>query len=93
MDMSGFFPLGAPAPIEILFLTRRYAYDANGNTQYLGLAKPGTAESSPGWVIIKYTYDESNRTIQANLAGGSNSPNKVWKADAGTNTYATYEYS
>lgn len=90
--MSGFFPLGAPAPIEILFLTRRYAYDANGDTEYIGLAKPGTADSDSGWMILKHEY--TNRVLQnVKLSGGENSFNKVWKADAGTNTYATYEYS
>ena len=90
--MSGFFPLGTPAPIEILFLTRRYAYDASGDTEYLALAKPGTADSDAGWMILKHAY--TNRVLQnVKLSGGENSFNKVWKADAVTNTYTTYEYS
>jgi len=85
-----FFPLGTPTPIEILFLTRRYAYDVNGDTEYIGLAKPGTGDSDSGWMILKHAY--TDRVLQnVKLASGTNKFDKIW--NDGVTTYASYTYS
>jgi YD repeat-containing protein len=34
-------------------------YDSSGNPTYIGMAKPGTADSAAGWKIIKLLYDGS----------------------------------
>lgn len=39
----------------------RIDYDANDNAIYQGWAVPGTATSAPRWLMVKRTYDGSNR--------------------------------
>jgi len=53
-------------------------YDGSGNLLYLGLAAPGTANGSSGWLISKFTYDGSNRVLTKRFAGGNLDYTKVW---------------
>jgi len=38
-------------------LERRFAYDANDNVEYQGVALPGTATTGLRWIIFKYTWE------------------------------------
>ncbi|MBF0629538.1 MAG: hypothetical protein HQL89_00940 [Magnetococcales bacterium] len=64
-------------------MTSRYAYDANGNVEYIGLAKPGTAEDAPGWLIRKIAYDAQQRPVSVTFPDGRANIGQVWDARAG----------
>jgi YD repeat-containing protein len=63
------------------------AYDANGNLQYVGWARPGTAKSAAEWRIIKLTYDASAKLTDVGYAGGLDTFVNVW------DSRATYTYT
>jgi len=56
----------------------RIAYDASGNAEYVGEAKPGTATSATGWRIKKITYDASNNATQINWADSNTNMDNIW---------------
>ena len=60
--------------------TPRFTYDANGNVEYLGLAEPGTADDTPGWMIRKIVYDAQQRPVAIKFADGSAEFGRVWSA-------------
>lgn len=63
-------------------LTPRYAYDANGNVEYLGLAKPGTAEDASEWLIRKIAYDAQQRPVSIKFPDGRANIGQAWDAHA-----------
>jgi len=72
-------------------LTQKYvmgvAGNASGLVEYIGKAQPGTASSSLGWQIRKFTYDASGNVTDVQFAGGSN--DYIHEMDE----YASYSYS
>lgn len=59
-------------------LTQRAAYDASSNVEYLGYALPGSATSSPVWLIKKMSYDVSNRFTGSTFADGNSEFDNIW---------------
>ena len=69
------------------FYKMKCAYNANGNIEYIGYARPGTATSATGWVLFKLTYDASFRLTDRTCAGGD--PDFIYTYD----DRAGYSYS
>ncbi|MEN6532163.1 MAG: hypothetical protein ABFD89_00775 [Bryobacteraceae bacterium] len=67
--------------------TKRIAYDANGNIEYMGWAKPGASTDDAVWSVVKHTYDASNRLTATEFADGDDSLDNVWD-DRATLTYS-----
>jgi YD repeat-containing protein len=55
----------------------RVAYDANGNTEYIGKAAINSADSSAVWQLQKFTYD-ANGNITSILWPGDESFTYIW---------------
>jgi hypothetical protein len=68
------------------FLTCVYAYDGDGNVEYIGRAHPGTAQSAALWQIQKLTYSSGDPT-DVKWAGGTAAFIHVW------NNRASFSYS
>jgi len=66
--------------------SKRYAYDANGNVEYMGYAAPGTSTATAGWKIIKNTWTSGNITASGFASGRAEF---IFKWD----DYASYSYS
>ena len=66
------------------YTVERYAYHANGQPEYIGIAKKGSASSDAKWLITKYTYNGSN---QVTLKETSDE-NAVWDDYNTTVTYS-----
>lgn len=60
-----------------LLLTQAIAYDGSNQTEYIGYAPPGTAQSEPRWLIKKLTYSGSLVT-DIQFAGGEAKFNQIW---------------
>jgi hypothetical protein len=58
-------------------LSCAYAYDASGNVEYVGRARPGTAKSDPLWQIQKFTYGADGVT-DVQWAGGLAAFSHIW---------------
>jgi len=57
---------------------QKIAYVSGTSKQeYIGLAKPGTADSDAGWQIKKLTYS-GNKIISILFAGGDTKFDNVW---------------
>lgn len=65
-------------PYEKDDLIQKMAYTEAGLAEYIGLARPGTADDTAGWQIQKLTYDEANRLVSKLFAGGHNDYLYVW---------------
>lgn len=65
-----------------LLLTQALAYDASGNTEYVGFALPGTAKTASRWLIKKLTYG-ANGVTDIQFAEGDASFSYVWNSRAG----------
>ena len=61
-----------------------YAYGANGQVEYHGIAKKGAATSDEAWMIEKFTYDASDREIARTTSG----ENAIWDNRATSVTYS-----
>lgn len=61
---------------------QRFAYDGAGKVEYYGLARKGSATSSPVWLIEKYIYDGDNLSYTL-----MSDPTAVWD-DYATTTYS-----
>ena len=57
--------------------TQRIAYNASNLTEYIGLAKPGTATSAASWQIKKLVYSGSLVT-EILFADGDTNFDNVW---------------
>ena len=57
-------------------LTMEAVYIA-GVLTYLGFAAPGTATSTAGWQICKFTYDGTGNITKRQFASGTNNFDKV----------------
>ncbi|MBF0422626.1 MAG: hypothetical protein HQL73_06510 [Magnetococcales bacterium] len=68
-------------------LTSRYAYDASGTVEYLGLAEPGVTNGAAQWLIRKIVYDNQQRPVAILFANGRCKFNAVWD-DRASYTYA-----
>ena len=70
-----------PKEFEKLWLSQwtvRIAYvTGTSNPEYIGEAKPGTADSSTGWRIKKLTYSGNNVT-HVRWASGNRNFDKEW---------------
>lgn len=66
--------------------TEKHAYDGNGIEIYQGWASPGTATSSAGWAIARYSYSGTMVTAKE-WADGTTAFTKIWDSRAGY-TYA-----
>lgn len=71
-----------------LLLTQSIAYDASGNTEYIGYALPGTSKASPKWLIKKLTYDGSNRVTEVQFANGVIAFDQIWDNRASVSSYS-----
>lgn len=65
----------------------RVAYNAAGDPEYVGLARPAAATTAAEWQIKKVGYDGSRNVTSVTFAGGTNEYSKVW------DDRATYSYS
>ncbi len=65
-------------PFSAADMKHRVAYNANGEPEYIGYARPNTAESAAAWQIKKLTYDANNDVTAIDFAGGNNEYDKVW---------------
>lgn len=63
------------------------AYNAAGDPQYVGRARPSAATSAAEWQITEIGYDASRNVTSLKFAGGTNEYSKVWD-DRATYTYA-----
>ena len=74
-----------------LHVTQKFQNNATGQPVYEGWAAPGTAVTSAGWIIRKYTYDGNGAVtdIQYADAGNGNADNfsLIW------NSRASYTYT
>jgi YD repeat-containing protein len=43
---------------------KEYAYDGDGNLEYEGWARPGTATSDAGWRVTKYAWTAGKKTSE-----------------------------
>ena len=48
------------------------------NAEYIGIALPGTADSSAGWQIRKVTYNGDNNPTDIDFANNSTKFDKSW---------------
>lgn len=62
---------------ENLF-TSRWAYNANGDVEYIGLAEVGTQNDQPKWLIKKFIYDAQQRPESVLFSGGRAAFDSVW---------------
>ncbi|HAT50735.1 MAG TPA: hypothetical protein DCS88_10430 [Alphaproteobacteria bacterium] len=60
------------------WFTPRYAYDANGDTEYMGKAEAGTQDGEPKWLIKKLVYDGSRQHIATIFANGKAAFDQIW---------------
>lgn len=65
-----------------LTYTQVISYTADGLSEYLGLAVPGTNKASGAWQIRKITYTGMNAT-DIQFANGTTSFDKVWNNRTG----------
>lgn len=65
-----------------LLLTQTFAYDGDGNTEYVGYALPGSSKAAPVWLIKKLTYS-SSRVTDIQFANGVIQFDSVWNDRAG----------
>jgi len=65
-----------------LLLTQAIAYDAQGRTEYIGYAQPGTAQAAAGWCIKKLSYDV-NGVTDIQFANGEAKFINIWDDRAG----------
>ncbi|MBF0415586.1 MAG: hypothetical protein HQL79_07440 [Magnetococcales bacterium] len=68
-------------------LASRYAYNASGNAEYIGMAEPGITDDVAQWLIRKIVYDAQQRPIAILFADGRCSFSSVWN-DRASYTYA-----
>jgi len=66
--------------------TQRIAYTSDGLPEYVGYARPGTAEGVAYWQIKKFVYSGTN-VIQVLWCDGNAKFDNVWTG------YATHTYS
>jgi hypothetical protein len=57
--------------------TTKLTYSGS-NLEYLGKADIGTATTSSGWQIKKFTYDGSNNLTDIQYAEGTDAFDKIW---------------
>jgi hypothetical protein len=83
------FPPNIAAAVPILSggFTCAYAYNGNGDVEYMGRAVPGTDKGLVGWQIQKFFYDASGNVTDVKWAGSSDRFAFVWTARAAL-TYA-----
>jgi len=63
------------------------AYNAAGDVEYIGRARPGALDSAAEWQLAKITYNAARQVTLVGLASGTNAYTKVWN-DRATYTYA-----
>ncbi len=63
------------------------AYNAAGDPEYIGRARPGAVSSAGEWQIAKVGYDASRNVTSLTFAAGVNDYTKVWD-NRGTYTYS-----
>jgi YD repeat-containing protein len=52
--------------------------NANGLTEYVGIASPGTSEGDEKWVIQKMTYDANGNLIAVEYPNGNSQAKYEW---------------
>jgi hypothetical protein len=65
----------------------RVKYNAAGDPEYIGRAKPGVGESEEGWLIEYIGYDSSRNVTSLKFASGDNAYKHAWSQ------YDHYSYS
>jgi hypothetical protein len=65
----------------------KVAYNAAGDPEYIGRARPGALSSAAEWQIKKVTYDADRNVTVVQFADGVNDYQKVWDSRTG------YSYS
>jgi len=68
----------------------RADYDSNGRIIYQGFAEPGTATSTAGWLIIKFTYEDTDATFSPSsklFADGNTQFDNIWDDRASLNIF------
>ncbi len=68
------------------FLQKKYAYNVDGNIEYMGVAPGSAATSDAKWKIQKVFYDESGNIVGIMPANGQAKFIHVWD-DRATYTY------
>lgn len=63
---------------EETVLQADYAYDGNGNIEYIGFAPPGSRVNEANWMIRKYFYDGSSNLLYVRFADNSLNFDKKW---------------
>jgi hypothetical protein len=56
----------------------RVKYNAAGDVEYIGRAKPGVSESDDAWLIAYIGYDSSRNITSLKFAGGDNAYKNAW---------------
>lgn len=56
----------------------RVAYNAAGDVEYIGLARPGALTTAAEWQIKKIIYDATPQSTAVLFADGVNDYVKVW---------------
>ena len=69
-------PKGQVVEADVV-LIKQFAYDADGNVEYVGRADAGSETDQPVWFIQKLEYDDGNITGMLN-ANGQPDFDKVW---------------
>lgn len=60
------------------WFTPRYAYNANGDTEYIGKAEAGTQGSEPKWLIKKLVYNAQGLQTATLFANGKVAFDQIW---------------
>ena len=63
------------------------AYDSDDKVEYIGKARPSTADDTAGWDIKKIEYDSNDNIIEVLMASGNDLYDKKWSLRD------TYSYS
>ena len=66
-------------PADLLF-TKKMSKDAQGRTEYIGYALPGTLVSQPKWCIKKLTWDSDGFLTDEGFADGIGFTDDNWSS-------------
>ncbi|MCX5819748.1 MAG: hypothetical protein NT047_07540 [Deltaproteobacteria bacterium] len=68
-------------------LQMKVAYNATGDPEYIGRARPAALTSAAEWQIKKVTYDTDRKPTAVQFADSVNDYTKIWDSRTG------YSYS
>lgn len=78
---------GTPVDLDELGMIINVEYNTDSLPLYTGYAAPGTATSSPRWMIVTFSYDISGNMLAKKFARGKADFTAIW------DNRATYTYS